>query len=298
MKLHYHLVDVFTTEAFGGNQLAVFLDADQIDEKLMPKLAREMNLSEITFVLSPQDEVNDFHVRIFTPQVELPMAGHPTIGTAFILHREGINTSPMLHFEEAIGVIPVTLEKQTDENILITMEQPIPQFGGIYENKQIVANMLSVSIEDIQTDFPIQVISSGVPFLYIPVQNLESIAKIQFRTDVWEQHFKDSESPHIFVFTPQTQYETSTVHSRMFAPAMGIPEDPATGAASGPLGAYLIHHNVIETSGDIHHIISEQGFEMKRPSFVHIEVQGIQNQLTSVKVGGYCRYMGAGYFEI
>lgn len=299
MKINYSLVDVFTTERFGGNPLAVFKDADQIPGKLMQQIASEMNLSETTFVLKPSNQRNTVKLRIFTPKEELPMAGHPTIGTAYILIKEGIievkEGKNEFIFEEGVGEIKVTAIIDNGEVITIRMEQPVPVFGPIYKDFDSIADLLSLKTSDIDQRYPIQTVSSGVPFLYIPIKSLEAIGQIEFNNDVWRNHFStDLDTRHIFVFTKEVLQKQSTVHSRMFAPGLGIAEDPATGGASGPLGAYLVEHGLVDShlSNEIL-IRSEQGIEMGRPSFIDITVKKNQ-EIERVEVGGSCVKIGIG----
>jgi trans-2,3-dihydro-3-hydroxyanthranilate isomerase len=285
----YLLVDVFTEQQFGGNPLAVFPEAAGIAPELMQRIANELNLSETSFVL-PAENGGDFRVRFFTPHMELPLAGHPTVGTADVLRREGIIKAPgRVIFEEGVGPISVTLA----EDGVITMQQPVPRFGDVIADREAVAEMLSLSADDLHPDYPVQPVSSGVPFVYIPIRNLDAMARIKLRRDVWDRLLKDSDAPHVFTFTPQTQLPGSTVHCRMFAPAMGISEDPATGAASGPLGAYLVKYGLVPTE-QAAAIVSEQGVMMGRPSLIHIQVQLDGDQITGVAIGGRSVYMGSG----
>ena len=296
MELNYHLLDVFTNQAFGGNQLAVFTHPPtNLSQETMQKIAKEMNLAEITFVFPPKNDTNDFHVRIFTPATEMPMAGHPTVGTGYLLTHIGmlgdIDGEKTVTFEEGVGPIKVTIQTDDDGNpSQILMRQPLPEFLDIYEDKQGIADMLSLSLDDIHPTAPVQVVTTGVPFLYIALNSLEAANKVNLRLDIWEKHFKGTNAEQIFVTTTETQYETSTVHSRMFAPAFGIPEDPATGAASGPLGAYLLKYGLVDTKL----IISEQGIEMGRPSFINIDMGYDGKTFTDVVIGGECVYMGYG----
>lgn len=288
----YHLVDVFTETRFGGNQLAVFPNAEGLSTELMQHIAKELNLSETTFVLPPKDTANHARVRIFTPTVEMPTAGHPTVGTAFVLQREGmIPLRGRVRFEQQVGVIPVDLEYDESGKLLIHMTQPLPQFGASFADRRAVADMLSLTETDLLADYPLQVVSSGVPFLYIPIKSLDAIRQIRLRLDLWEQHLKNFDTSHVFVFTPETKRSNSTVHSRMFAPTLGIVEDPATGIACGPLGAYLVTYGL--ASAD-HTIISEQGFEINRPSIVYINVTVEDETITGVRVGGSSVYVGRG----
>jgi trans-2,3-dihydro-3-hydroxyanthranilate isomerase len=302
-KLRYHLIDVFTDRAFGGNQLAVFTDVEDVSSKMMQSIAKELNLSETTFVLPPNDHSNHYRVRIFAPAVELPMAGHPTIGTSFVLARnrmiERCERITMLRLEERVGTIPVTIEWDDGQPDFIEMSQPLPTFGSRFTDTGVIAEMLSLDEDAItDTNLPLEVVSCGVPFLFVPLRDLQAARSIRFRLDVWEKVLRDYEAPHIFVFTKDTEVEGSTVHSRMFAPASGISEDPATGGASGPLGCYLVRHRVLPAAGKIE-CVSEQGLEMGRPSFIKIRVeQNKEGEITAVSVGGRCHSMGEGYFEI
>ncbi|WLD94621.1 PhzF family phenazine biosynthesis protein [Alkalihalobacillus sp. AL-G] len=298
--LNYSLVDVFTTKPFGGNQLAVFQADSTLKPDTMQRIARELNLSESVFIRPPSDPEKEVSLRIFTPQVELPMAGHPTIGAAYVLAHKGmIETKEGKNewiFEEGVGDVPVTVYKDHAQISKVEMEQPLPVFGDKYIETEIVAKLLSLSIRDLDPTMPIQTVSSGVPFLYVPIRSLSSMKKMNFRTDVWEKHFSGNpHTKHIFTFTTETEEPTSTVHSRMFAPAMGISEDPATGAASGPLGAYLVKYGAIPpTDHKTYFIRSEQGLEMGRPSYIDITIMKEGSEIKEVKIGGKSTMIGSG----
>ena len=275
-KLRYHMVDVFTDCMFGGNQLAVFTNGRDVSATTMQAIANELNLSETTFVLPAEDATNDYRLRIFTPITELPMAGHPTVGTAYVLANEHMIERPEedeeteVSFEENVGVIPVSIQYENGRPGLIRMTQPLPTFGPGYPDVTVIAEILGIEPESItDTNLPIEVASCGVPFLLVPLRDLPTIRRVRMNRDRWEQALRDFEAPHLFVFTSETVHDTSTVHSRMFAPALGIAEDPATGGASGPLGCYLVRHNVVPVAPTTV-IISEQGLEMGRPSIILI----------------------------
>lgn len=284
--LHYFLLDVFTDQPFGGNQLAVFTNGRGISGARMQQIARELNLSETVFVLPPKDPVNDWRLRIFTPAREMPMAGHPTVGTAWLLAQEKLVSGPVITLEEGVGPITVTY----GDDGLIWMDQPMPTFTPPFDRREDVAAMLSLSPDDLDARYPVQAVSTGVPFLYVPLVSLDATQRAQVRLDVWERLRPELPADSIFVFTNETVTPTGTVHSRMFAPEMGIVEDPATGAASGPLGAYLVQHGIADGRG----IVSEQGFEMGRPSLIHIEIERSGDQFTHVRIGGQAVYIGAG----
>lgn len=301
-RQHYHSLDVFTDRAFGGNPLAVFLEADGLSDEMMQAIARELNLSETTFVSPPHDPKNDFRVRIFTPASELPMAGHPTIGTAFTLARAGLikrGAEPtMITFEEGVGPVPVSLSWKDDAPDFIEMRQPLPQFGPRFHDLAAMAEMLSLDVGAIrETHLPLEVISCGVPFLFVPVNGLAAMRRIRFRLDVMERVLRDFAAQDVYVFTMETERSGSEVHGRMFAPAHGIAEDPATGSANGPLGCYLVRHGVLASEGE-RKFISEQGIEMRRPSFLHVVIAHAGKEITAVKVGGQCRAMGGGYLDL
>ena len=296
MNLDYHLLDVFTNRPFGGNQLAVFTDPPgDLRTSTMQEIAKEMNLSEVTFVFPPADNRNDFRVRIFTPATELAMAGHPTVGTAFLLAQIGvlgeIRPSSTITFEEGIGPIQVTVN--SDENgapTQILMRQPIPQFLDIYDDREAIARMLSLAPDDLHPSAPVQILSSGLPFLYVVVKSLDAMRRLNLRIDHWQALLKGTPGEQVFVTTTETEYPGSTVHSRMFAPALGIAEDPATGSASGPLGVYLLKYGLVSNKN----IVSEQGIELSRPSFINIFVERQSDVFTDVVIGGACVYMGHG----
>lgn len=291
----YHRVDVFTDQLFGGNQLAVFPDAAGIDPAWMQRIAREFNLSETTFVLPPRDSSHDVQVRIFTPASELPAAGHPTVGTAFVLAKLG--RAPLngtVRFLEGVGVIPVDIDQQPDGRIMATMTQPTPVFGDILHQRDQIAAMLSLSPDDLIDGLPVQAVSVGVPFTFVPVRSLEAMGRLRLRQDVWEKTLKDTAYPKIFMFTTETVSPNVHVHSRMFAPSLGIAEDAATGIASGPLGAYLVRYGVAQPGI----ILSEQGVEMGRPSLVTIGIEMQGDQFSKVTVGGYSVSVGTGQIDL
>ncbi len=299
-KVPYCLVDVFTDRAFGGNPLAVVTDGRGLSSDIMQALAREFNLSETTFVLPPQDSQHDYRLRIFTPAVELPMAGHPTIGTAFVLATKQLvrtDQETTILFEEGVGPIAVTLKVQNGQLQSVQMRQPLPTFGAIFPDRAAIAEMLSLDLADLDPTLPLEVVSCGVPFLYVPIRSLAAMQAMQLRQDVWERVLRDFASAHVFAFTQEVEVAGSTVHSRMFAPAMGVAEDPATGAASGPLGCYLVRHQHAHSSGTVE-FISEQGLEMGRPGFIQIVIEHEGADITGVRVGGRCHFMGEGSIEL
>ncbi|HYY94824.1 MAG TPA: PhzF family phenazine biosynthesis protein [Pyrinomonadaceae bacterium] len=300
-RLHYHRVDVFTDRAFGGNPLAVFTNGRGLSTETMQAIAKEFNLSETTFVLPPDEQAHDWRVRIFTPGSELPMAGHPTVGTSFVLAREHLiargSDETNIVLEEGVGPVPVRIEFRDGEPSFAEMTQPLPRFGPRFEDARLAAEMLSLEAEDIDTDLPLEVVSCGVPFLYVPLRSLDAARRARPRAEVIDRAASDGVPRELFIFTREVEQEGSTVHSRMFAPGLGVAEDPATGGASGPLGCYLVRHRVVAGNAAAE-IVSEQGIEMGRPSFIRIRIERDGERITAVKVGGTCHFMGEGFIEI
>ena len=300
-RLHYHRVDVFTDRAFGGNQLAVFTNGRGLETGTMQAIAKEFNLSETTFVLPPDDPAHDWRVRIFTPGRELPMAGHPTVGTSFVLARERLirpdAEETTIVLEEGVGPVPVRIEFRDGEPSFAEMSQPLPTFGPRLTDARAVAAMLSLNPHDFDESLPLEVVSCGVPFLYVPLRSLDAARRARPRADLFENALGGVVPPEVFLFTREVEHPGSTVHSRMFAPGLGVTEDPATGGASGPLGCYLVRHGLVacDTSA---RIVSEQGIEMGRPSFIKIRIERDGDRITAVKVGGQCHFMGEGFIEI
>ncbi|HYH85360.1 MAG TPA: PhzF family phenazine biosynthesis protein [Pyrinomonadaceae bacterium] len=299
-RLHYHRVDVFTDRAFGGNPLAVFTNGRGVSTETMQAIAKEFNLSETTFVLPPDDARHDWRVRIFTPGSELPMAGHPTVGTSFVLAREHLvrrdAKETTIILEEGVGPVPVRVEFSSGEPVFAEMSQPLPTFGPRLEDRRAAAAMLSLDENDIDDGLPLEVVSCGVPFLYVPLKSLDAAHRARPRADLMEG-MRDV-PPGVFVLTREVEGEGSTVHSRMFAPGLGITEDPATGAASGPLGCYLVRYGIVPRAASAG-IVSEQGIEMGRPSLIHIRIESEgDGEITGVKVGGQCHFAGEGFIEV
>ena len=303
-RLRYHRVDVFTDQPFGGNQLAVYTDGRGLSTELMQKIAKEMNFSETTFVLPPDDPANDYRVRIFTPAQELPMAGHPTIGTSYVLvkehmvERSGRETEIIL--EEGVGPVPVRVELLDGMPVFAEMQQPLPAFGPRFEDVDALAEVLGLEPAALtDTGLPAEVVSCGVPFLFVPLRDLQAIRGVRLRLDAWDRHLRDFAAPNLFLFTREVEREGSNVHSRMFAPGLGLGEDPATGGASGPLGCYLVRHHVFAAGAGESRFTSEQGIEMGRPSLIKIRIgHDGAHHITAVRVGGECVFMGEGYLEV
>ena len=293
--LHY---DVFTDHLFGGNQLAVVLDGRGLLVETMQAIAKEMNFSETTFILPPDTAGTDVRMRIFTPGEELPMAGHPTIGTTFALARTGAIDCgrQTIVFGCGIGPVPVTMTWDGEDLAFAWMSQLLPTFGTVIPDPARVAAALSLSPAAVAgTGHPVQIVSCGVPFLFVPLTTRSAVDSVTINRGVLDSLLTSAKTPAhgVFVFTAQPGDARATVYSRMFAPDMGITEDPATGIASGPLGCYLVRHKIVRPE-KADGMISLQGVKMGRPSHVHISI-GVKNgDITSVRVGGEAVLAGEG----
>ncbi len=283
LKYKFYQVDVFTGTPLGGNPLAVFVGAEGLDEGSMQKIAREMNLSETTFVVPSSDREADFEVRIFTPSKELPFAGHPVIGTAHVLREIGKVSSDqkIIQLKLRIGTIPVYVE----EDGRLFMEHPQAEFLQIVTSVDLVAESIGLPSSAIDPRWPCQIVSTGIPALFVPIKTLVSMQQIKINSAKLLEIFTQFGTDMIYVFTTETLDSSSTLHSRLFAPFIGVPEDPATGSASGAVGAYLAKHCVIEkdTLGSIK---IEQGYEMKRPASIYVQVKQEGTTIKSIRVGG------------
>jgi len=287
-ELLFVQVDVFTDRVFGGNPLAVVFEAAGLSDAEMQAIAREMNCSETTFLLPPTRPDCEARVRIFTPARELPFAGHPTIGTAWVLATEQL-LPPNTHrfnLEEGIGPIEVTLEGEPARPSFLWMRHGEARFGPELSNRAGFARALGLAEADLLAGAPICTGSTGNPFLYIPLRDREVVDRA--RLDVPALLAVQGEGPNVgvFVFALDSHPGAGRVYSRMFAPhTSGIPEDPATGSASGPLGAYLVERG-LATPADTVNIVSEQGTRMGRPSFIRIRVGMTAGRVSEILVGG------------
>jgi trans-2,3-dihydro-3-hydroxyanthranilate isomerase len=287
-------VDVFTEEAFGGNPLAVFPDAEGLTTQEMQKLAREMNLSETTFVLPPRDKSADFKVRIFTPGLELPFAGHPVVGTHWVLAHLGRvdlkEPTTEVRFELGVGVLPAELEVVDGRVRRVVMTSDQPTFLDVLEDVTELAAGLGLPPEAItETGLPVQAVSTGIPSLMVPIRSLAEVQALdggRLNVAALTQACESVETNTALVFTLETEDPQATVHVRMFAPMVGVPEDPATGSANGTLGAYLVHHRAVPVHEGTNHFVSEQGAEMGRPSTLHVLVDTSGDEITRVRVAG------------
>ncbi len=300
ITLPYVQTSVFVDDryAFGGNQLATFWETKanaQISSEIMQGIALEMNFSETTFIEQSKLEDCTAKVRIFTPAIELPFAGHPTLGTAFVLKHKGF-LSPSVtkaNLELGIGVIPV---EYTSPDV-VRMIQSAPQYLEKLSNRTELAKTVGIPESAIATDYPMQYVSTGHPFLIVPLVSLDAVQQAQPNGSLILQTLKNQPSSDIVLLSTETVNTTSDVHVRMFAPGAGVLEDPATGSAAGPIGAYVEHHNLLHRDAKGKSIIIEQGYEMRRPSQLIAQVVW-EKAATNVLVSGKVKLMAEGNFYI
>jgi trans-2,3-dihydro-3-hydroxyanthranilate isomerase len=289
----FYQADVFTSRVFGGNPVAVVPDAVGLADWEMQKIAREMNLSETVFVLPPTISGAEFRLRFFTPTQEIAFAGHPVLGAFYVLAHIGrlVLDEPVtrIHQETHVGVYPVDVFVREGCIRTVLMTQPKPEFLGLVEPLRDlfeVAKAIGVPKTKITgTGLPVEIVSTGFPVMIVPVRTLTAVSaaapNIALVNSVCEQH----KAQGIMVFSTVTVEQESTVHTRMFASPVGVVEDPATGSATGALGAYLVKNGVVEV-GPTTEILCEQGYEMDRPSRLVVQVQSDDDEIQTVHVGG------------
>lgn len=283
-------VDVFTDRPLTGNPLAVILDGEGLSSEEMQAIAREMNLSETTFVLPPTKREANYKVRIFTPRKEIPFAGHPSIGTAHALVEEGritIKQGVTRFWQElGIGVLPIDIERNKDGSHLITMTQGRPKLGQILGDIGKVADALRIPMDQVgYENLPVQVSSTGLNQLMIPLRSLKRVRDLSPNFELLKDFERSLNATGCCVFTLETSNPDAFVHMRFFAPEAGVHEDPATGSAAGALGAYLVAHGMFGAKSPVSFAI-EQGLEIQRPSKIAVTVQRVDGIPTIVKVGG------------
>ncbi len=297
-KATYYLLDVFTDQPFGGNPLAVFPDARELSTEQMQLLTKELNLSESVFLLASENDDADMKMRIFTPGKELPTAGHPTIGTSFLLLNEGLiaprNTNALI-LDQNIGQIRVNFKKEGKIYNNLMMHQPLPSFEETFNDKSLIASLLSIQADEIEEDYPCRIVNCGNPFLIVPVKTLKAMAHLKLNHELYYRILEEVEIIGVLSFTLDTSSKDILTHSRMFAPQIGVPEDPATGSAHGPLAAYLFNYQMADVT---QLVTGEQGVEMGRKSYIKMKIETEEAKISSVLVGGESVVIGKGEIRI
>jgi trans-2,3-dihydro-3-hydroxyanthranilate isomerase len=298
----YLHLDVFTDTRFAGNQLAVFSDARGLSSERMQQMATEIAFSESTFVLPAEVEGTDVRMRIFTPARELPMAGHPTVGSTFALAADGVIRTGQRRFVFGLGIgpTPVALEWQGERLTFVWMTQQPPAFGPRLTDTRAVAAAVGLDEDAIVRDLPVEEISCGVPFVFVPIASRRAIDEAVADRRAIASLFSSHGLPErgLFLFSTGPGGDGADAYSRMFAPGLGVAEDPATGSASGPLGCYLLRYGVVSPERAAR-LLSLQGVKMGRPSRVHIRIAAdAGGAITAVQVGGESVLVGRGVIEI
>jgi trans-2,3-dihydro-3-hydroxyanthranilate isomerase len=290
MVLDFSIVDVFAEQKYQGNQLAVFQNANGLTDEQMLRIAREIGFQESTFVLSDKAIEGAYDVKIFTPEYEVPFAGHPTLGTAFVLMKES-DTEVTLNLK--IGKIPVNVVNET-----LWLELNNPTFGETFNAD--IAPLLGLYAEDIDETWPIQLVSTGLPYLIIPVKTLRAVQEIQLvdttvkewltENKLYKTNSPDGLTVAFFVFTDETHADVNHLHARMFCLENDkIVEDAATGSANSCLLSYLLKYEM-----PVIHKLIEQGYEMKRPSLISIKGELSEEGNYKLQVGGKVQLVAQG----
>ena len=286
----YVTADVFTSSRFGGNPLAVLPDARGLSTEEMHTITREFNSSESTVVFPPANPARTRRLRIFTPGGEVPFAGHPTVGTAFVLASTGAvslsGTQTRIVFEENVGPVPVTIRSTDGVPTFCELSvAKLPEVGPPLPAPDVLASMLSLGVDDLLGGaFQPQAVSCGLPFSMVPLRNRDAVRRARIKVDLWEQALSHTPAHMVMVFAMDAEHLDHQVRARMFAPGDSIAEDPATGSACAALGGYL---GVRDRASDCTlRWIVEQGYEMGRPSEIFVECDKRGGAISAIRVGG------------
>jgi trans-2,3-dihydro-3-hydroxyanthranilate isomerase len=293
IKSSFHLVDVFAEEKYSGNQLAVFRNADSLSDERMQQIANEMHFSETTFILSDKQRNCGFDVRIFTPLQEVPFAGHPTLGTAYVIRHFILGkTVARVLLNLKIGQIPVTFEKNAKDEAFGWMEQVSPILGKTFSIQEF-ASVLQLDVKDFDNRYPIQEVSTGLPFIIVPLKSLAAVKRAKINMENLLRTLKKVKAG-VLVFCPETYHKDNDLNVRVFANLFGIPEDPATGSGNGCLASYLSRHRYFGTDKVATRV--EQGYEIHRRSLLLLKAEDKAEKIR-VCVGGKVILIGKGKLE-
>lgn len=300
-KLHFYIADVFAEKKYAGNQLAVFRNSEGLTDEEMQSIAREMNFSETTFVASDQVRDGGFDVRIFTPAAEVPFAGHPTLGTAFIIKEYILKKNPrQINLNLKVGQIPVTLTYDGTTLHDLWMRQLNPTFGTQLSPAEVMP-ILNIGTDDLDSRYPIEKVSTGLPFFIVPLKTLNAVRKVKINRqeyDAFVERIKSTVKSEdiipsgFFVFSPETYEPQNHLNARMFDDYYGVPEDPATGSANGCFLAYLLKYRYFDKSEL--NLRVEQGYEIRRPSLLKLKGKVINEAEIQINVGGQVRMVAQG----
>jgi len=292
MSHPFYLVDVFAETRYAGNQLAVVRNAFDITDTEMQNIAREMNYSETTFIMSDQEREGGYDVRIFSLDQELPFAGHPTLGTAFIIQQELIGKQvEEVNLNLKVGQIPVSFSYENGKPGELWMRQVEPSFGRTFDREDAAAS-LNIDQDLIDQSFPVQEVSTGLPFIIVPLVSLDAVKSCRIDNGGYQNLIDRAEAKSILVFCPEAYNQANQINARMFDLYHGIAEDPATGSANGCLAAYLVKNRYYgKPELDLR---VEQGYEIGRPSLLLLKARESDRGAISVSVGGRVIMVGRG----
>jgi len=282
-KINFYIVDVFAEEKYAGNQLAVFVNAGSLPDPQMQKIAREMNYSETTFVISPELRSGGYDVRIFTPQQEIPFGGHPTLGTAYIIRQELLKgEAEEIKLNLLVGQIPVQVVREPGKPDIFWMQQNPPTFGQKL-TIEAIAPILHLDPQEIDPRFPIQEVSTGFPFIIVPLLGLKALQQARIDREKLLALVANTEAKAVLIFCPETRHPANQLSVRVFVDYFGIPEDPATGSANGCLAGYLAQYAYF--GKDEIDLSVEQGYEINRPALLLLKAHKNGAEI-QVLVGG------------
>jgi len=291
--LRFYILDVFAESRLSGNQLAVFRDCAELSTVSMQKIAQEMHYSETTFITSEKPRNGGYDVRVFTPGYELPFAGHPTLGTAYIVQSQVIGKQVgKVVLNMMVGQIPVTFSYRDGAPDVLWMKQKNPTFGGTFSRERI-AKILGLKSTDIDPKFPVRLVSTGVPFVVVPLTGLKAIKGIKVDRTSLAHLFKETDTTVILLFSPETYSKENDLNVRVLGLPDVIPEDPATGSGNGCLAAYLIKERYLDRNSIDSRV--EQGYEINRRSLLLLKAQENPKGI-DVNVGGRVQFVASGEF--
>ena len=292
-KISFCIVDVFAEEKYAGNQLAVVRNASKLQDTEMQWIAREMNYSETTFILSDEKRNGGYDVRIFTPEKEVPFAGHPTLGTAYVIQREIEKTRVgEIILNLKVGQIPVTFNYKGRQTDVLWMKQLAPAFGQNFDPVEI-SRILGLDVREMDSRYPVQEVSTGLPFIIVPLKRLQALKQSRIDRDKYFDLVKNTEAKAVLVFCPKTYSKENDLNVRVFADCYGVPEDPATGSGNGCLAGYLVKYNYFGKNRI--NIRVEQGHEIGRPSLLFLRSEEKEGEI-EVCVGGRVIMVAKGEF--
>jgi trans-2,3-dihydro-3-hydroxyanthranilate isomerase len=300
MPRRFYTLDVFADHALAGNPLAVLLDCHGLETEAMQRIAREFNLSETVFVLPPEDSKHRARLRIFTPGIEMPFAGHPTVGTAVLLARldhVGSSGDFLFGLEEDVGVVPCAVTIAGDASFARFGLPKLPAEHAPPRDVALVARALGLDVADIgfENHHP-TIYSAGFPYSLVPLRDLKTMGRITLDLGLWREAFGQEGLGAAFVYARQTVDAANSFHARMFSPGDGIPEDPATGSAVAALGGVIARFDDLSPGEHVFRV--EQGYEMGRPSLIELSltIEGVM--LASASIAGAAVIVGEGILHV